>query len=134
MAHYRHVARLKQGVAAWNQWRRMNPKVRPDLSGAALFGADLGGADLRDADLRGADLSYANLWGADLSHANLRGADLFWASLSEADLTGADVRHAKLRGVGLSLPDVMVPLRHEGVRGVQASPLKPESFGDKIAS
>ena len=53
-----------------------------------------------------------------------RGADLFWASLSEADLTGADVSHANLRGVGLSLPDVMVPLRHEGVRGVQASPLR----------
>ena len=123
MANRKHLALLRQGAAAWNAWRRSNPRTRPCLSGASLFGATLCGANLRDADLRGADLSYANLCGADLSHANLRGADLFWASLSEADLTGADVSHANLRGVGLSVPDVMVPLRHEGGRGVQASPL-----------
>jgi len=73
MANRKHLALLKQGAGTWNAWRRTNPRVRPNLSGASLFGATLCGANLREADLRGADLSYANLGGADLSHADLRG-------------------------------------------------------------
>ena len=97
---------LKQGVGAWNAWRRTNRRVRPSLSGASLFVATLCGADLRDADLRGADLSYANLCGADLSDADLRGADLFWASLDDANLTRASLSYADLRGTGLSEADL----------------------------
>ena len=54
------VALLKQGVAAWNKWRRENLHIHPDLRGAAL---------------RGAFLREANLGNADLIRANLRGAD-----------------------------------------------------------
>jgi hypothetical protein len=47
MANKKHVARLKQGVEAWNQWRRENPKIRPNLSRADLIRASLrGGAQL----------------------------------------------------------------------------------------
>ena len=46
MANDEHVALLKQGVAAWNEWRLKNPNTVPDLSGADLGGADLGGANL----------------------------------------------------------------------------------------
>jgi hypothetical protein len=41
MASRTHVARLKQGVEAWNQWRRENPKIRPNLSRADLIRASL---------------------------------------------------------------------------------------------
>src|SRR5215207_4519245 len=99
MANKKHVALLKQGVGAWNAWRRTSPRVRPSLSGASLFGATLCGAHLREADLGGADLSYADL----------RGADLFWASLGEADLTQASLSYADLRGTGLSYADVTQP-------------------------
>jgi uncharacterized protein YjbI with pentapeptide repeats len=73
MANDEHVALLKQGVNAWNAWRRENPDMRPDLS---------------DADLEGADLSKANLEGANLRKANLSGVKLIAARLSEADLEG----------------------------------------------
>ncbi len=46
MANEEHVALLKQGVDAWNAWRRENPDIRPALSGADLHGADLRRADL----------------------------------------------------------------------------------------
>ena len=59
MADKAHVALLRQGVEAWNQWRTQHPGTRPDLSSAHLYGldlveVDLSGADLRDANLRGA--------------------------------------------------------------------------------
>ena len=39
MANEEHVALLKQGVDAWNAWRRETPDARPDLHGADLRGA-----------------------------------------------------------------------------------------------
>ena len=71
MASKKHVARLRQGVDAWNQWRRENPKIRPDLSGAVLIRAHLSGADLRRTNLIGADLSHADLCGAQMARAKL---------------------------------------------------------------
>jgi hypothetical protein len=106
MANDKHVALLKQGVAAWNPWREENPNIRPDLSGADLREAYLRRADLREADLREADLSKASLSKANLSKANLRRADLSKANLrradlSKANLSGADLSEADLRGANL---------------------------------
>ena len=56
MANDEHVALLKQGVTAWNAWRRENHNIRPDLSNADLSGADLSGANLGLAPLVSADL------------------------------------------------------------------------------
>ena len=42
------VALLKQGGTAWNEWRRENLDIRPDLRRA-----DLAGANLSDANLSG---------------------------------------------------------------------------------
>jgi hypothetical protein len=96
MANDEHVALLKQGVAAWNAWRAMNPYIRPDLMEADLSRADLNGADLRGADLRGADLHEALLRMANLSGAILSGASLIAADLFKADLSGAVLRGARL--------------------------------------
>ena len=40
MANDDHIAQITKGVAAWNAWRKENPDIRPDLSGANLKGAD----------------------------------------------------------------------------------------------
>ena len=66
MANQEHLARLWQGVPAWNAWRRENPDVSPDLSEI-----DIIGALLANVDFRGADLSRAKLPGAHLTGANL---------------------------------------------------------------
>ena len=49
-----HVALLKQGVTAWNAWRKENPDIRPDLNEADLERASLSGANLKWADLSAA--------------------------------------------------------------------------------
>jgi hypothetical protein len=39
MANDEHVALLKQGVTAWNEWREENPYIDPNLGGAGLINA-----------------------------------------------------------------------------------------------
>ncbi len=117
MADQQQLDLLRQGVDAWNTWRRQHKEVRPDLSDADLSGAYLSGtdlskadliranlskADLSDADLNGADLSNANLWGAYLSGAYLGGTNLRNANLSNADLSAAILSGAYLSGTDLS--------------------------------
>ncbi len=91
MADQKHVLLLKQGVEAWNQWRRENPDVRPDLSQANLTGAHLPEADLSHTNLFWTDLTYANLHKADLSGATLFGANLSGTNLHKARLCDADL-------------------------------------------
>ena len=91
MANPEHLQILRQGVAAWNQWRRQNRGIRPDLSSANLQGANLREANLLCADLTGANLAHADLSDADLTIANLTGANL-----RGANLTGADVSEVSL--------------------------------------
>ena len=76
-----HLERLLRSVEEWNEWRRENPDVVPDLTLAALNGKDLSGANLSGANLRRARLDGVNLSGArlgdvDLSRVRLTGADL----------------------------------------------------------
>jgi uncharacterized protein YjbI with pentapeptide repeats len=126
MANEEHLRVLKRGVAAWNEWRRNNPSLQPDLfqadlrksplcqanlSGVQLTDADLTGANLRSADLqsvradlatfRDADIERATLREASLIGANLEGANLSEADLSKAALLGARLREAHLPGAKL---------------------------------
>jgi uncharacterized protein YjbI with pentapeptide repeats len=150
MANDEHVALLKTGVKAWNEWRRENFDVKQDLSYAHLGGADLSGAnlsraylynaDLRKADLRKADLSYARLGGADLSGANLS-ANLFkglrGAYFCRADIEATrrtllvsgrylsnrtDLSYADLGGADLSGANLSeVTLAHANLTGANLS-------------
>jgi TIR domain/Pentapeptide repeats (8 copies) len=92
MANEEHLARLKQGVAAWNAWRAENPTIQPDLTGANLTEADLTGANLHEADLTEANLTKANLIvarlsGTQLTRANLREAKIAWTTFQDIDLS-----------------------------------------------
>lgn len=112
----KHVAKLKEGVDAWNQWKsnfdgivhlRGASLSNVDLSGVNLVGADLQFADLRGANLHNAGLSGASLYGANLEQADLSGAYLHrtildLAHLSRADLSGAELVRANLDATDLS--------------------------------
>ncbi len=106
MANPEHLAKLREGVEAWNEWHQQNAQADAepflvDLTGADLTGANLTGAEFSWAILAGANLAKANLSGADLSQAylsgtKLRGADLSMADLSGATLGGADLHRTRL--------------------------------------
>lgn len=93
MANPEHLARLKQGVEAWNRWREEEPSPPPDLQGAHLERAELRRANLILANLEGAKLAQANLRRADLRSAILRRSDL-----TLADLCGANVSNVQAQG------------------------------------
>jgi uncharacterized protein YjbI with pentapeptide repeats len=69
MADESQLKILKEGVAAWNEWRRKD-----------IIQVDLSGADLSGAHLREADLSEAYLTRADLSGANLPDLETGWSA------------------------------------------------------
>jgi uncharacterized protein YjbI with pentapeptide repeats len=107
MANEEHLNILNRGVATWNQWRKENPRVTPDLSSADLRftdfnAADLHSANLRFADLNAADLRSANLYAADLRSADLSAADLRFAKLHAADLRSANLIFSNLHAADLS--------------------------------
>jgi uncharacterized protein YjbI with pentapeptide repeats len=101
VANEEHLKILRQGVAAWNEWRDKNPKSRPDLSEANLHEVDLRGAFLDDTDLH-----HANLTKINLTHAFLHRADLCQADLTEATLVGTNFCQAQLRHATLINADL----------------------------
>src|SRR5262245_24700047 len=130
MANLEHLAKLKQTLEPestfpWNQWRRENPELKPDLSKAYLERIDFKSLNLTGVNFREADLMFANFVGCDLSDAdfkeanlcyailrtglpgaNLQSAHLLYARLEGADLRGANLRHADLRGASLDSADL----------------------------
>lgn len=97
MANQEHIAILDDDVEAWNQWRRENPHVKPDLGGAMFWEASLHGANLAGASLQGAYLGESDLTDADFRWADLTGANLSETFLAGANLTGAVLRGANLK-------------------------------------
>jgi uncharacterized protein YjbI with pentapeptide repeats len=106
-----HIAFLRRGVTVWNEWRRCNADIKPELaqaqlSGTSLHEADLSEANLTQANLSFADLSQADLGGAELSRANLTHADLVGAALFGTNLRETFLYWTNLTGAHLIEPDL----------------------------
>lgn len=86
----------------WNEWRRKNEDIKPDLIGVHLHEANLSGINLNDAVMRLAKINGVNLSDARLCRADLSGARFFNVDLCGADLTNADLEDADLDGANLS--------------------------------
>ena len=102
MADEKQFNILKQGVKAWNQWRKENSEIAPDLSGAFLDSEDLREVNFNNANLSKAQLSLANFFRANLIGANLEGADLQAIDFRDADLSDANLRGTYLGGANLT--------------------------------
>jgi len=74
MANQEHLKIFQQGISVWNQWRKENPDLKPDLSHA-----DLSNIDLSNTNILNADMSYA-----DLSDSNFSNTKFFSVNLSNS--------------------------------------------------
>ncbi len=106
MAKREHLAKILEGVAAWNDWRNTNSEIIPDLSSENLSEARFRGAKLSQAFLFEVDLNGANLIGTNLTKADLTGAVLCRADLSGANLNAACLLRADLGGANLTQADL----------------------------
>ena len=102
MANSEHLEILRQGTPFWNRWRKENPEIQADLSGA-----DLSERDLEDINFKNANLKDAVLWMSFCINGNFRGADL-----TNAVLEGADLRYADFTGASLERADLTEADRH----------------------
>ena len=92
MANEEHLAKLKEGVEAWNQWRDRVQSL--DLSGVKLQGAELSHANFHRVDLSRSDLQFADLRCANLRRADLSDVKLIMVNLMDADLQEANLSRA----------------------------------------
>lgn len=87
-----HISWLLDGVEAWNEWRKAEPNIDPNLSGLdvhSLFEMEKG-IDKRDV----VDLS-----GINFEYASLRGTKFHEIKLNRTKCYGADLRCSKWNGV-----------------------------------
>jgi hypothetical protein len=113
MENEEHLKILKKGVKVWNEWRKDNPSIKPDLSEGKLWfhglnqyfsfqDFDLRNVNLRCAQLYDANFSGANLEGSELVGAKLQKSNFSYANLSNTNLIGADFTDANLTNADLS--------------------------------
>lgn len=88
----KHVARLLEGVKAWNEWRDADPQIRPNLSGLDLHGLFEDQKNLEERD-------ELDLTGINFNGAVLRGTQFFQVKLNQSTCYGADLRCSEWRGV-----------------------------------
>lgn len=96
MANAEHLEKLVQGVLVWNEWRKREPNLKPDLREADLAGRDLRGYDLSGVDFTGACLQGVKLDGTILE-AMFEGANLLEAVIVRAVLVKCCFDFADLR-------------------------------------
>jgi hypothetical protein len=137
MANSEHLAILCQGVEHWNTWRRANPDIEPDLTGAdiselAATRSDLGTAQpvadavrLPAVNLDGSRLQRARFAGMTLMRATMRNADASGVILSMAKLMLLDCRGAKLQGADFSGSDLRMA-------DLSRADLSNARFGDNV--
>lgn len=121
----------RDDVTLWNDWRKKNPEVQPDLrhacfdecrlyginlNNAILIGASFDGAHLLKATFNNARLNKSSFkfvaaYGAEFKNAkcnkvaferaDLRGADFTSANLKNTEFRNADLEEAKMHGANL---------------------------------
>jgi hypothetical protein len=81
MANPEHVAKLKEGVKAWNAWREASAET-PDLSGVKLHDVSLDLYNLQSADFSGAELEDVSFRLTDCHNCSFERATLARAIFS----------------------------------------------------
>jgi trans-aconitate methyltransferase len=126
MANEEHLVVLKQGVEIWNEWRKKNPEIIPDLSGAILKDADLRNVDLRYADLSQTNLIEANMSGQNISRQSFKQANLSQADLSRVEALETDFRGANLTGACIEdwhiNNETKLDIATEAIKSIEANP------------
>jgi uncharacterized protein YjbI with pentapeptide repeats len=76
MPNEEHLTILNKGVSDWNEWRKNNQSVQPDLSGLDIESGRFCSANFIKTNFRDSVLRCSDFAGAKLRWANFHGANL----------------------------------------------------------
>lgn len=105
MANAQHISILKLGVANWNQWRKANPDIKPDLSEEQLGFIDSRLHRYSKPGINTAVFSRfttQNYSGINFSRTNLFGCIFREVILDKVDFQEANLSHSEFRQVAIS--------------------------------
>jgi len=105
MANPEHVAKLKEGVEAWNAWRRTTSD-KPDLSRIVLTNTEFAGCDLTGSDFSDAILEQVTFIGCkcntcSFERANLVAVILFATQMHSCNFKDARIGFSEFHGTSL---------------------------------
>ncbi len=117
MANPEHVAKLKEGVDAWNEWRHFNEVKEPDLT-------ELDFDEFRDDSECGLEMvdgkisfEFAEFQGVDFSRSVVKGVSFYRSELqestfnnvmrSECSFDGAHLDSARFKDVNMQQTEMM---------------------------
>jgi uncharacterized protein YjbI with pentapeptide repeats len=98
MADEQYLAILLQGADVWNQWRKDNLAIYPDLSGANLQHARLDGANLSETNLAGAFFGKCQLANVDFTGAILDSARFYRCYLGSSNFSKVSASYVSFFG------------------------------------
>jgi uncharacterized protein YjbI with pentapeptide repeats len=93
MADPTHVEIIKKGVDGWNQWRKDNAEITPDLSSADLNKLNLNGVDFSNTNFDRTNLTSWQVINCNFDKAtltNISAQGSYWrnATLSRTEISG----------------------------------------------
>jgi hypothetical protein len=96
MANPEHVAKLKEGWQAWNEWRKTSSE-KPDLSNIHLTHDSLNFYDLTEVDLSGSRLTGVTFCGTSGVNVSFERAVIFGGIFQSGSLMESSFREAEIR-------------------------------------
>lgn len=91
MANQSHVEILNKGSEKWNEWRKQNPSVEPDLSEIDLQGQTFTGFNFSKTNFQGATLHQWSVVDCNLEYSNFNNIQAQGSYWRNANLTGASI-------------------------------------------
>lgn len=102
MANPEHVEILKQGVGVWNEWRRENPDVDPDIKSGLFKNLILKGINFSRMDLTNTLFQGVNLEGANFKKTMLTRSSFLNSTILNANFTSAQIYYCHFMATALN--------------------------------
>ena len=138
----KHLKILKQGVDSWNNWRKTNPQIKPNLKGVNLseilpkehivttIGEESKAILLLGINLKNSSLVGANLDNAVFIFSNFKGSNLMGASIKNSNLSKTNLKNSNLQNTNFKNTNVSGVFYNNSIKcvGIKIS----NCFGNEI--
>ncbi len=118
-----HIARLHKGTREWNEWRRQNPTVQPDLNWVKFVDAGFHGMNFTKVRLIHAYFYLTSFWDTDFTQANMVCTSFIHADFQRANFEGVILQNTAFAGVDFQEARGLELANHSGPSHISFSTL-----------